>query len=78
MIIQTTSKHLIELTEELAKDLKKDQDLTSVNKLLILESSINVALCLLNEAEDFDSVDKIRRIKAEFKLYLTLIEDYEE
>lgn len=75
MLIQTTSKHLIELIEDLAKDLKKDQDLTRVNKLLILESSINVVLCLLSEAEDFDSVDEVRRIEAEFKLYSRLIED---
>ena len=80
MIIQTTSKHLIELIEELAKDLKKDQDLTRVNKLLIMESSINIALCLLSEAEDFDSVEQIHRIEAEFKLYLALIliEEYDE
>lgn len=75
MLIQTTSKHLIELIEDLAKDLKRDQDLTRVNKLLILESSINVVLCLLSEAEDFDSVDEVRRIEAEFKLYSRLIED---
>lgn len=80
MIIQTTSKHLIELIEDLAKDLKKDQDLTRVNKLLIMESSINIALCLLSEAEDFDGVEQIRRIEAEFKLYLALIliEEYDE
>lgn len=78
MIIQTTSKHLIELIEDLAKDLKKDRDLSPLNKISTLEGAVGLAACLIDDILDYDSVEAIARIKAEFQLYLTLVEDYEE
>lgn len=77
MIIQTTSKHLIELIEDLAKDLKKDQDLSPINKISMLEGATGLVACLLNitDAETLETVEALNRIKAEFNLYLTLIED---
>lgn len=77
MMILTTSKHLIQLIEDLAKDLKKDQDLSSINKISMLEGATGLATCLMNFANDetLETVEEFNRIKAEFNLYLTIIED---
>lgn len=77
MLIQTTSKRLIELIEDLVKDLKKDQELSKFEKTLILDGAMILVTSLLNITDDetLETVEVLNRIKAEFDLYLILIDD---